>query len=115
MDTKITFNDIFDWFNKKVSNKEPVPPLEWLEGAQRLNVLLGEEQSIYWDRAQEVANLRKLRIEDGDSVSKAKIYIEATDEYRDLQKQKARIERGVELIRIAKQMSRTADDERKGY
>lgn len=112
---EVTYDEIVGWFNEQVRVSQPISPIEWLTGAQRLNVLLGGEQNTYWDMAQEVANLRKLRIEDGDTVAKAKVYVESTDEFRNMQKQKAKIERGIELIRLSKQMSRSAGEEMRGY
>lgn len=112
---EVTYDEIVGWFNEQVKIAQPISPIEWLTGAQRLNVLLGGEQNLYWDMAQEVANLRRLRIEDGDTVAKAKVYIEASDAYTKMQKQKARIERGIELIRLSKQMSRSAGEEMRGY
>lgn len=107
----VTVDTITGWIKEQVENKQPINPSLWVEASMKLNVLLGDEQNKLFDIQQQVADLRKLRIESGDTVSKAKVYIEATNEYKDMCKQRAKIERAVEMIRIAKLMSRMSLDE----
>lgn len=105
-----TADSIMDWFTKEIENKEPIDPHRFLEGAIRLSVLLQGEQEKLILKEQEVAQLRKLLLEDGKTVAYAKTMIEAGNEYAEARKLKAKIDRGVEFIRLCKLYSRTAGD-----
>lgn len=110
----VNVETIINWLQTQIESKLSVSPHVWLDAASKLNVLLGGEHDKFFELSQQVANLKKLRIEDGDSVAKAKIYVEATNDYKEMCKQKAKIDRVVETIRLAKQMSRMAVDEARG-
>ncbi len=110
MENLISADSIMDWFTEQVSQKNPIDPHLWLEGAMKLSVLLQGEQEKLFEMEQEVARLRKVLIEDGKTVAYAKVMIEASDEFRRTRVQKAKIDRGTEFIRLAKIYSRTASD-----
>ena len=54
-------------------------------------------------------------MEQGMTAAKAKVYVEATNGYKDYRKQKARIEQVIEFVRIAKVQSRVRSEEFRGY
>ena len=110
MENLSTADSIMLWFTTQVQNKEPIDPHTFLEGAIKLSVLLQTEQEKLIDREQEVAQLRKVLIEDGKTVAYAKAMIEASPEYAETKKLKAKIDRGTEFIRLCKLYSRTASD-----
>lgn len=111
MNDKTTIDSIMEYFTRLVENKQPIDPSTWLEGAERMNVLLQGEQELLFTLEQEVANNKKTLLDDPTmTVAKAKVYIEASNEYRKARIQKAKIDRCIEAIRIAKLQSRTASD-----
>lgn len=112
---KVTTDIILNWLKKNVESKIPIDPHQWIEVCQKLNILIGDENSKLYDLQQGVSKLKIERIEKGDTVSKAQIYVEATDEYKEMKKQHARVEQIQEAIRISKIQARLANDEIKGY
>lgn len=112
---KTTVNLIINTMKGYVENKQPVSPDVWIESAAKLNLLIGDEHDKLFDLQQKVAQLKSEKILDGMPVSQAKILIEATDIYREAQKQKAIISQVEEFIRIAKIRARLLNEEFKGY
>lgn len=106
----ITTETIIKWLTKMVEDKHPIDANTWLDACQKLNVLLQGEQELLFDREQEVAKLRNIILESGDSVAKARSKIEETNEYKETRKQKAKVERIIEMIRISKLQSRMSSD-----
>lgn len=115
MEHLVTVDTILDAFNEWITTRKVIDPHLWLDAAQKLNVLLEAEHDKLFETQQFLATHRKILIEQGSTVAKAKVMIEATNEYKDFCKQKAKIERIVEFVRIAKQRSRTAGDIIGGY
>lgn len=115
MENLVTSDAIIDWFKEQVEHKHPIAPSVWIDAAVKLNVLSGDEVKKFAELHQAVANLRKVILTSGETVSKAKVLVESTEEYKELLKQKAKLEMIKEMIRLAKQMSRMSLDEIKGY
>ena len=115
MDDKlVTTEKIMDYFTEKVSQKEPIAPYLWLEGALKLSVLIGEDQNKLFNLNQKVAQGKETRIRNGENVSRARSFVETTDEYVEACKLKAKIERAWEFIKCAKLYSRLSQDEMRG-
>ncbi len=111
MQELVTIDKITEWLTEQVQNKFPIDAHTWIDCAQKMNVLLQGEQEKLFALEQEVALSKKILFEDPTmTAAKAKIYIEATEEYKNARSQKAKIERCIEGIRIAKLQSRTASD-----
>lgn len=115
MDELITTDLILNWFKEQIQNKEQVDAHTWVDATQKLNILISDDHDKLFDLQQKVAQMRVALMEQGDTVSKAKAKVEATDEYKNMCKQKAKIGRIEEAIRIAKIQSRLKDSEFKGY
>jgi len=107
---KVTTQTILDWIVEQVESKVPIAPSLWIDASMKLTALVGNENDKLIELQQIVAELRKMRIENGDSVAKAKVYVEATKEYGDMCRQKARIEQIYEMIRLSKVRARMEDD-----
>ncbi len=110
MDNLVTVDKIIEWFTTQVEQKLPIDTHTWLEGAQKINVLLQGEQEYLFELEQRVAILRKMLLDDGKTVAYAKTMVEATQEIRDMKNQKAKIDRSLEMIRISKLQARMAHD-----
>ena len=109
METKRTIDSIISAMREKVENKDIIYPSWWLEGASSLNLLLSDEHDALFDLQQKVAQKRVLLLEAEENVSRVKLLVEATDEYRDMLKLKAKIGRIEEFIRLAKVQARMRD------
>lgn len=114
MDTLVTVPLIINWITNQVQQKNPIDAHTWLDVAQKINVLIQAEQERLFEMEQEVAKIRNIAIESGESVAKAKSRMEATDEYKNARRQKALISRCEEMIKLAKIQARTASDMMRG-
>lgn len=112
---QVTTKTILNWLKESVESKTPVPPTMWIDAAQKLNVLLGDEHDALFDLQQEVAEIKFALLQEGRTVSAAQVEVETTAVYKGMQKQKAKIGRIEEFIRIAKIQGRLRDTEFKGY
>ena len=110
MDELITIDTITNWLLKQVQEKNPIHAAVWLDASQKINVLLQNEQEKLFEIEQEIAVARNLLLESDESVARAKSKVEEMEIYKQARIQKAKIERAIELIRIAKLQSRMASD-----
>jgi hypothetical protein len=101
--------------NELVKSKQPVSPTYWVEAAQFLNLFLADEHEKLFNLQQKVAQAKVDYLNLQCSVAKVKLLVEATDGYREMRNQKAKIGRIEELIRISKLQARLKDTEFKGY
>lgn len=115
MDNLVSTDLILEWLKKAVQERRPIDPHTWVEASLKMNVLISDEHAKLYDLQQEVAKLKMLRIESGDSVARAKVYVETTEEYKNMKKQEAKIEQIQENIRISKLQARLSQDEIKNY
>lgn len=102
MQEKITVDTITNFLQECVETKKILDPEEWLRAAQSLNVLLQNEQDELFMLEQQVAEMRKNHLLDGKTVAYAKTMVEASNEFANMKRQKAKIDRVLETIRLAK-------------
>ena len=110
-----TVDSIIEWFTQAIRDKETIPPNLFCEAGVDLNVLRAEDDDKVFDLQQIVARKKVSLIEEGKSVAEAKTIVEASDEYKNLCKQKAKCERITEFVRLSKIMSKLKQDETHGY
>ena len=110
---KRTVYTIIDSLKEIVEKKEVVHPTWWIEAAEMLNLLLGDEQSKLFVLQQQIAQSRKGILEGQikRNVSEANLVVEASDEFREMRILEAKIKRVQEQIKIAKVHARLASDE----
>ena len=94
-----------------IDKKIPVGASYYLDSAQKLVVLMGDETDKLYALQKKVAQVKSKLILEGSSVAKATAIMEAGDDYEEMKKQKAKVERISEFIRIAKLQSRMKDSE----
>lgn len=111
MDTLNTFGSVTEWLRKLATEKEVISPDVWLRGAVKLNVLLEEEVERLIVMEFMVSNMRKDLLSQGNSAVYSRMMIEASDEYKDVQIQKARISNANETIKLAKRYAQLASDQ----
>ena len=105
-----TTDSILNAIETAVANKEIWSPGTWLECAQDLIALSSNETDRVAELQQQVARKKLEIMEQGKTAAYAKIAIEASDEYLYLQKQKAKVERIMETVRISKYQARLQDE-----
>lgn len=113
----VTTDTIIGWLNEQVTNKYPISPTTFLDAAVKLNLLLADEQEELFNLQQKVAQLKIDYLQDDDkrNVSKAKMMVEASDDFRLMKNQQAKIDRIIEFIRLAKVQSKISAEEMRGY
>lgn len=105
---KVTSETILQYIKNAIETKTPLDSEVWLDAASKLNIFLGDEL----DKLSVMKNnVAKKRLEilnkmEKRNVSEAKISIEASDEYLEMQKQENLCDVIQEFIRIAKIQSR---------
>ena len=111
-------DEIINWLNQQAQNKAIVSTDDLLRAAHNLNLFLADEQEELFVLQQNVSKKISEHIEQGEgkSVAMAKQLVQATDEYKQMLSQKARIDRIIEMIRISKLSARLKSDEmRSGF
>lgn len=112
---QVSTHVILDFMKNNVKNKEMIDAHTWVDAAQKLNVLIGDEHDKLFDLQQKVNMEKVTLIEGGKNVSTAKLMIEAGDTYKEMCRQRALIEQVEEMIRIAKLQARIKDNEFRNY
>ena len=113
MENLTTPDSIIEYLKDKVEQRIPIAPTVWLNAAQKLNVLLGNENDREAELFQSARKIMIAGIEEGKSVAESKARMEATDLYKEYNKQKAKISQIEEFIRLAKAQSRVRNEEYK--
>lgn len=112
---KLTCESISEALKTAILNNRPIGPHEFVEAAQKMNSLLGDEHEKLYDLQQKVAQMKSDLISQGDKATTATIKVDASDEYKQFCVQKAYIGRIEEHIRLAKLQARMSQDEARGY
>jgi hypothetical protein len=102
---------IMHWLTTTVQSKMQISPQQFVEAAQYLVILVGDEHIKLYDLEQKVAQMKLEMLPSAKSVAEVKLRIEATDTYKEMRKQQARIKQIDEMIRVAKLLGRMKNDE----
>jgi len=115
----VTVDTILDYLQEAVGEKRPIEPAVFIDAAQKLNVLLGDEIDLLYTQQQKVAQMKYGHLQEQKNekknVSAAEAYIKTTDEYREMRVQEAKVKRIEEFVRIAKLQSRLRESEFRGF
>lgn len=104
-------DEIIQSLEDMIEKKLPISAEYYLEQAQRLAVLVGDENDTLHKMQKAIAQRKVEWIEKGKSVAEARLRVEAEDIYEFMQNQKAKVERINEIIRIAKIQARMRQSE----
>ncbi len=107
----ISCDTILEWMRQQAESKSPIDPMRWLEAAEKMNSMMGEETDKLIDIDHKLAEVRYEHLTNGDSAAKARMAVEAHPFYPERQRQKAKIDRIIEAIRLAKLHGRLKSDE----
>lgn len=111
----VTTDTILDWLESQIENKEIVDAHTWIDAAQKMNILSGQEHDKLYILQQDVSKAKVLHLESGKSVAEAKTRVESSDLYREMKTQEAKIKRVEESVRISKLMAKLKSNEISGY
>src|SRR3990167_3170274 len=113
MNEKRTIDTIIASLRETVEKKEVVHPSWWIEAAEMLNLLLGDDQDKLFGLQQEIAQQRYeiLKSQTKRNVSEVNLIVESTDKFKEMRILEAKIKRIQEQIKIAKVHARLASDE----
>ena len=111
MENKVTCDTILNQLQEWIETRQVVSADTWLNGAGKLNILRGDEHNLLFDLQQAVATAKVALLEQNDSVAMSKVKVEAMECYKQMCRQKAKLERIEETIRIAKLQARLANEE----
>lgn len=116
MDDKLVTCDlILNWLKEQVEQKRIVSPSTYVDACTKLNLLSGDEHDKLFGMQQEISGMKVIWMKEGDSVAAAKAKVEATDNYRMMKSQEAKIKRIEEAVRIMKIRARLKEGEFNGY
>jgi len=110
MDNLNTFDSLMDGFRKLSEERNPVNPQQWLSGALKLNVLLDSEIETLIHLEFILANMRKELLEKDKTSAYTRMMVEASEEYKTYQQQKAKIKNAEETIKLAKKYAQVTSD-----
>lgn len=99
---RVTPDVILDWFTEAVEQGKPISPSTWLDGATKLNALLGSLDDEYIHVEMVYRRLRTGFLDDGKSAAESEARAKSSDAYRDFLRLKAKRERCAEFIMLAK-------------
>ncbi len=102
---------ILNWMREQAIHKAPIDPMTWLEAAEKLNAMIGDEIDKELDLRQIVSQKRLEILEGGKSAVYARMATEATDDWKKMVRQGAKIGQIQEAIRLAKHHSRLKSEE----
>ncbi len=108
---QITVDTILAKLTEWVESKTPIDPSTWVDAAQKLTLLSGDEADRLYELEQKLANMRVELLTAGMNATQAKMHIEADPIYLEARKLKAKIGRIEELARISKLRGRMASEE----
>jgi len=115
MNENRSIETIMGWLTKTVASKQQISPSQFVEASAYLVILMGDEHTKLYDMEQKVAQMKAKLLETEEKVNKVNLLVNASDEYKEMMKQRAYINRILEFVRIAKIMGKLKDSEIKSY
>jgi hypothetical protein len=97
---------IMAWMTTTVQSKQSIPPAQFVEAAQYLVILMSNETNKLYELEQKVAQMKVDLLKEHDKVNKVNLIVNATDEYKQMKIQQAKVKNIEETIRVAKLMGK---------
>lgn len=104
----MTIETILDWIKDKIDQAVPVSPHDWLDSAARLNVLMLDLEDELVAAEMEINTAVSKKLESGMAHNAARSLVKGTEAYGHFLKLKAKKERVVEFVRLAKKRTELA-------
>jgi methionyl-tRNA synthetase len=108
---KVDTDTVLNWLTESVEKKRQISSEEWMNCAMRLVLFLSYEDDDLIEKEQEVAKLKLslLHTQDKRNVAAVELEVESTDTYKAMRKQRLRVDRINEYIRLAKKYASIND------
>jgi hypothetical protein len=111
LEQAVTTDTILSWIEEQVREHRLVPPAHWMDASVKLVALLGGENDKLFLMEQKINQMIAEKMSEGKSAAAAKVMVGATDEYRMMQTQKARVKQVERFVSIVKVQARLRDSE----
>ena len=108
---EVNAKEIMSAMRGVIARKEILAPERWINYGVALTALLGDENDKYATLYQEAHKIQLEVIQSDKTASQAEIEMKASDEYKELLKQKGLCEQIMEMIRLAKIRASMSDKE----
>ena len=105
-----TFDSLLDSLSAIAKKQGVVGAETYMQIAEKLSVLLQEEQEKLIDMEYDLALARKVLLDDKKNATETRLIVEASELYRNARKQKSKIDRAIETIRLAKKHATLTSD-----
>ncbi len=106
-----TIDSILEWFEDAARERQVVTPTQYVDAGLRLLSLLGEEQAKLAELEHVCNKVMAAHLEEGKTAAYAKAIMKALPEHREMVLQKAKCDRVVEFVRLAKKRASMLDSE----
>lgn len=104
--------EIIKYLTKAAEEKQIMDAETYLRGARSLALFLGDEKDKLIELDSKVSKMKlALKTAGEHKVNAINLIIEASDEYKEARKQKAKVEQIIDFIRLAKSYARLAEEE----
>ena len=108
-----SIDTLLDWLKNATEKRASINPSQFVEAATYMVILMGEEHEKLSLLKQNIAKMKVSLLKEYDKVNKVTLMVEASDEYREMKNQEARIANIEEYIRLAKLFGRLKSEELK--
>lgn len=108
-----SIDTLLDWLKNATESKKVIQPSQFVEAGLYMNILIGEEHEKLSFLKQKVAKMKLDLLPQYNKVNKVELIVEASDDYREMKNQEAKIGQIQEYIRLSKLFSRMAAEEYK--
>lgn len=108
-----SIDTLLDWLKNATTKRESINPSQFVEAATYMVILMGEEHEKLSLLKQNVAKMKMELLKEYDKVNKVTLIVEASDTYREMKNQEARISLIEEYVRLSKLMGRLKSEELK--
>ena len=105
-----TFDSLLDSLTMIAKKQGVVDAETYMQIAEKISVLLQDEQEKLIDMEFDLDVARKVLLDEGKSVPQATQIIKAHELYKIARKQKSKIDRAIETIRLAKSHAKLTSD-----
>lgn len=108
-----SIDTLLDWLKNATESKKVIQPSQFVEAGLYMNILIGEEHEKLSLLKQKVAQMKLELLPLHDKVNKVELIVEASDTYREMKNQEAKLKMIDEHIKIAKLFGRLKSEELK--
>ena len=104
--------EIIKYLTNAAENKQILSAEDYLRAARSLVLFLGDEKDKLIELESKVSKMKlNLKQTTQEKVTSINLIVEASDEYKEAKKQRAKVEQIIDFVRLAKSYARLAEEE----